>query len=95
MVERSTVELADIEWSLVRFRVFGFFILLELPSRVRAEVQGLSQADHNRSCVYRQQHWSSGYDVRLTRGRSPVQSWDAVFFSFCGAVGVKIWAMGC
>ena len=24
------------------------------------------------------QHWSSGYDVRLTRGRSPVQSWDAV-----------------
>ena len=25
-------------------------------------------------------HWSSGYDVRLTRGRSPVQSWDAVFF---------------
>ena len=25
------------------------------------------------------QHWSSGYDVRLTRGRSPVQSWDEVF----------------
>ena len=25
LVERSTVELADIEWSLVRFRVFGFF----------------------------------------------------------------------
>ena len=24
------------------------------------------------------QHWSSGDDVRLTRGRSPVQSWDAV-----------------
>ena len=26
------------------------------------------------------QHWSSGYDVRLTRGRSPVQSWDAVLY---------------
>ena len=25
--------------------------------------------------------WSSGYDVRLTRGRSPVQSWDEVFFA--------------
>ena len=25
-------------------------------------------------------HWSSGYDVRLTRGRSPVQSWDDVVF---------------
>ena len=25
MVERSTVESADIEWSLVRFRVSGFF----------------------------------------------------------------------
>ena len=25
LVERSTVEIADIEWSLVRFRVFGFF----------------------------------------------------------------------
>ena len=24
LVERSTVDLADIEWSLVRFRVFGF-----------------------------------------------------------------------
>ena len=30
------------------------------------------------------QHWSSGDDVRLTRGRSPVQSWDAVFIRFCG-----------
>ena len=28
------------------------------------------------------QHWSSGYDVRLTRGTSPVQSWDAVIFDF-------------
>ena len=25
LVERSTVEFAGIEWSLVRFRVFGFF----------------------------------------------------------------------
>ena len=23
--------------------------------------------------------WSSGYDARLTRERSPVQSWDRVF----------------
>ena len=23
-------------------------------------------------------HWSSGYDARLTRERSPVQSWDEV-----------------
>ena len=27
LVERSTVEIADIEWSLVRFRVFGLFLL--------------------------------------------------------------------
>ena len=26
-------------------------------------------------------HWSSGYDARLTRERSPVQSWDEVLFS--------------
>jgi hypothetical protein len=25
--------------------------------------------------------WSSGYDARLTRERSPVQSWDEVFLS--------------
>ena len=25
-------------------------------------------------------HWSSGYDARLTRERSPVQSWDEVLF---------------
>ena len=25
LVERSTVDVAGIEWSLVRFRVFGFF----------------------------------------------------------------------
>ena len=32
-----------------------------------------------RRAAVAEQHWSSGYDVRLTRGRSPVQSWDAVF----------------
>ena len=26
--------------------------------------------------------WSSGYDARLTRERSPVQSWDGVIFVF-------------
>ncbi len=26
-------------------------------------------------------HWSSGYDARLTRERSPVQSWDEVFIA--------------
>ena len=26
--------------------------------------------------------WSSGYDARLTRERSPVQSWDGVIFMF-------------
>jgi hypothetical protein len=37
------------------------------------------------------QHWSSGYDVRLTRGRSPVQSWDAVlFFGFVGWECVRL-----
>ena len=31
LVERSTVDVAGIEWSLVRFRVFGFFhLILEL-----------------------------------------------------------------
>ena len=31
LVERSTVVVAGIEWSLVRFRVFGFFhLILEL-----------------------------------------------------------------
>ena len=28
LVERSTVDVAAIEWSLVRFRVFGFFRLI-------------------------------------------------------------------
>jgi hypothetical protein len=27
--------------------------------------------------------WSSGYDARLTRERSPVQSWDEVFLGLC------------
>ena len=41
----------------------------------------------NRSDVwFRKQHWSSGYDVRLTRGRSPVQSWDAVSLSFFSVI---------
>jgi hypothetical protein len=33
LVERSTVDAADIEWSLVRFRVFGLFplLLLQMP----------------------------------------------------------------
>ena len=26
--------------------------------------------------------WSSGYDARLTRERSPVQTWDGVFSGF-------------
>ena len=36
--------------------------------------------------------WSSGYDARLTRERSPVQSWDGVLFLVC--YWLKIVSMG-
>ena len=34
----------------------------------------------DRSSKERQLRWSSGYDARLTRERSPVQSRDEVFY---------------
>ena len=49
LVERSTVDDADIEWSLVRFRVFGFLAPLKSardvfkrqPRRDRRSIIGL------------------------------------------------------
>ena len=37
--------------------------------------------------VVKKHHWSSGYDARLTRERSPVQSWDAVLAILAGTAG--------
>ena len=57
----------------MKHAIFRQFLLKRLGS-------GMSQIYLERAPVKGQsQHWSSGYDVRLTRGRSPVQSWDAVF----------------
>ena len=42
-----------------------------LQALVKVKEEALSFSEH---------HWSSGYDARLTRERSPVQSWDDVNF---------------
>ena len=54
---------------------------VRFPADAFCEAVGGTHASpgRKRPALLEQLRWSSGYDARLTRERSPVQSWDEVF----------------
>ena len=68
-------ECRNSRYRMVPGSIPGVRIMYFIRSRITRRTNDLELYDS-----FRWQHWSSGYDVRLTRGRSPVQSWDAVLF---------------